>query len=387
MYTLIPHTHRALRQDTYASQPIVQTIPTPQPTPGSAVLRVELANILSYTKDIYNGARKYPYPTPLTLGSSALGRIVALGPDAIGLKAGDLCFLDVTISSRDDTNGYSASTSTFLSAIHDGYSPASKKLMSEVWRDGTYAEYVRWPLENCHRVDELKLFDKLGYSMEDLMFIPKMMVPYGGLGPGGIDIKPGETVVVAPATGSFGSAAVHVALSLGAGRVIAMGRNMATLDKVKIAAGAKGSRVECVRLSGEWEEDLKRLENLGGSIDVFFDTSPPAAASSGHIKAGIMALKKGGRCVLMGGIMGDVALPHSRIMHWGIMIKGKWMFEAVDVRRMINLVETGVVSLYQQQQMSPMGAKCFGTYGLEEWEKAFDEAERVGSDGFALLKP
>ena len=65
-----------------------------------------------------------------------------------------------------------------------------------------------------------------------------------------------------------------------------------------------------------------------------------------------MALRKGGRCVLMGGIMGDVALPHSRIMHWGIMIKGKWMFEAVDVRRMINLVETGVVSLYQQQQIT-----------------------------------
>ncbi|KAL6245383.1 hypothetical protein RBB50_007382 [Rhinocladiella similis] len=387
-----PPTHLALRQETYASRPSVHSIPTPQPTPGSALLKIEAANVISYTKDIYNGTRTYPYPTPLTLGSSAIGRVVALGPDATTLRPGDLCLLDITISGRDDPDG--CANSTFLSAIHDGFGPASKRLMSQAWRDGTYAEYVRWPLENCHRLNETKLFGELGYRVEDLMYIPKLMVPYGGMGPGCVDVKPGETVIVSPATGSFGSAAVHVALSLGAGKVVAMGRNSSVLDKVKSAAvganGANGARVMCVKLTGEYEMDLEALEKATaetGGADVFFDTSPPAAAGSGHIKAGIMALKKGGRCVLMGGIAGDVALPHGRIMHWGITIRGKWMFEAVDVKKMVNLVEMGLVKVYKEGECEPMGAKCSGVFGLEEWEAAFDEAERVGSDGYIVLKP
>jgi hypothetical protein len=35
------------------------------------------------------------------------------------------------------------------------------------------------------------------------------------------------------------------------------------------------------------------------------------------MKSAIMALRHGGRVSLMGGIHGDVAIPHSRVMHWG----------------------------------------------------------------------
>jgi NADPH:quinone reductase-like Zn-dependent oxidoreductase len=115
----LPPTHKALRQDVYAATPTVQTVPTPQPTPGSAILKVEMANVLNYSGDIYNGKRGYPYPVPLTLGSSGLGRVVALGPDAVSLKVGDLCLLDVTISARDDVGGQAAST--FLSAIRKSF--------------------------------------------------------------------------------------------------------------------------------------------------------------------------------------------------------------------------------------------------------------------------
>ncbi|KAI1611425.1 GroES-like protein [Exophiala viscosa] len=366
--------------------PCSKTVPTPQPTLGSAVLKVEKAMVLNYAGDIYNGKRQYPYPVPLTLGSSAIGRVVALGPDAVSLKVGDLCLLDITISARDDIGGQAGST--FLSAIIDGFTPASKKLMKDVWRDGAFAEYVRWPLENCHVVDETKT-KALGYRIEDLMYISKMLVSYGGLGPGCVDVRPGETVIVSPATGGFGSAAVHVALELGAGRVIAMGRNGEVLRQVKEAEGEKGKRIECVGLTGVWEEDLQALKGVtgGAGVDVFFDVSPPAASGSGHLKAGVMALKKSGRVCLMGGIQGDIGLPHERIMHWNLTVKGKWMFEREDVKAMIRLVETGVVSLYQEDGIKPFGTRCEGKYKLEKWQKAFDEAARVGSDGFVLIEP
>lgn len=259
--------------------------------------------------------------------------------------------------------------------------------MSEAWRDGTYAEYVRWPLENCHVIDERKMA-QWGYRTEDLLYIIKMMVSYGGLGPGCVDVRPGETVIVSPATGGFGSAAVHVCLELGAGKVIAMGHNRDILKQLKEAAGEKAARVECVGLTGDWETDLKAVQEVSdGAVDVFFDLSPPAAHSSGHLKAGVMALKKGGRACLMGGIPGDVALPHGRIMHWNLTVKGKWMFEREDVKAMIRLVETGVVKLYQEDGVKPWGSHCEGKYKLEEWKKAFDEAERIGSNGFVVIAP
>ncbi|KAJ9608152.1 hypothetical protein H2200_007140 [Cladophialophora chaetospira] len=382
----LPPTHRALRQDIYASPPSVQTVPTPQPTPGAAVLKVLQASLINYTKDIYNGKRKYPYPVPLTLGETALARVVALGEDATTLKIGDLCLLDVTIRGRDDVDR--AAGATFLSAIIEGHTPAAAKLMRDAWRDGTYAEYVRWPLENCFVLDEDKLFGKLGYHLGDLMHIPKMMVAYGGLGPLCIDLKPGETVVVTPATGGFGSAAAHLCLELGAGRVICMGRNQAILEELKSAATPeKRARIETVPLSGSCEEDLKALKSLGGNIDVFFDISPPAQGKE-QLRTGVLALRHGGRMCLMGGGNSDIVLPNGIFMHKDITLKGKWMYEKEDVKRLINLVETGIVKLNKTgEQVNPYGASVVAAFKLEEWEKAFDEAERVGSAGKVVFEP
>ena len=57
--------------------------------------------------------------------------------------------------------------------------------------------------------------------------------------------KPGETVLVSGATGNFGSAAVAVALAMGAACVVAPGRNEAVL---KDLTRRFGDRVRTVTL-------------------------------------------------------------------------------------------------------------------------------------------
>lgn len=366
---------QALRQLEYAKPLEIRKVPIPTANVGSAVVRILVASLISYSREVYDGTRKYPYPTPLTVGSSAIGRIHEVGPDATSLKKGDLVTIDITFRSRDDP------TTIFLSAIHEGYTPGSKVLMS-YWRDGTFAEFMAVPLENCYKMSENLLRSSaeggLGYSLADLLFIPKCLIPFGGLRD--IDLRPGETVVVAPATGGFGGAAVHVALALGA-RVIAMGRNKEALSRLNVAYSSlypKG-RLLTVPITGNVEEEVSALKSAAGDhpIDAFFDISPPNAITSTHFKAAILALRHSGRVSLMGGQQGDVGIPHSKVMHFNISLRGKWMYERKDVKEFIKLVEVGTVVIGEKGGVG--GDVPSKPFKLDQWKEAFDYAyENIG---------
>ncbi|KAI0147139.1 alcohol dehydrogenase [Xylariaceae sp. FL1272] len=362
----LPPTHKALVQEVYAGPLVVKTLPTPQPTPGSAIIKIIHVPIVSYIRDVYNGKRKYPYPTPLVPGTSAIARVVATGPDAVVLKEGDLVYFDSLIRGRDDSDAI------VLQGISEGGSPGSTKLMAGEWRDSTFAEYAKVPLENVFQLNEKVLCGSpeeggLGYQPAQLCWFLQALASYGGLR--SIGLQAGETVIVAPATGAFSGAAVVCALALGA-RVIAMGRNVESLAKLK----ALGPRVETVQISGNEETDLANLKKFG-KIDAYIDISPPQAAGSSHFKAAIHSLGQDGRVSLMGGLLGDVGIPHRHIMRHDITIKGKWMYNRADCLAMIKLFTTGVLDARHI-------AKVMADFKLENWEEAFETAfEKAGKPG------
>lgn len=368
----IPEQQKALVLDAYP--PKVETIPTPKAGPGSAVVLIIAANVLAYAKEAFSGERPYPLPKPLTIGASAVGRIAAIGPDTTTLKPGQLVIVDAFIHGRDEPSA------TILSGLHEGMTDASRALMRGEWRDSTYAQYAKWPLENLHPLDEQRLLGRsasggLGYTAEDLTYISTLAVPFGGLSD--IELKPGETVIIAPATGSFGGAAVRMAVAMGA-RVIAMGRNKDALQR--IAAG--NERTEVVPITGDVQADLKALQGFG-TIDAYFDISPPQASKSTHLKSCILALRPGGRVALMGGQSEDVPMPVSAIMYKSIKIHGKFMYERDDMRVLIKMVEVGVLKL-----TGDSGGKVIGTFKLEEWERAFAAAAEGQAHGErALITP
>ena len=296
----LPETMKALVLTSRSELPKVETIPTPQPTVGSAVVHVLVANTISYMRDIYSDSpkRPYPFPTPIVPGTAGVARVVAVGPDATKLKAGDLVYIDPLVRSRDDP------TEVFLPAIHQGFTEGSAKLMRDVYRDWTYAEYCRVPIESLVALNEARLVGSpsatcCGYSLEQLSCMMSLMVPYGGLRD--IELKAGQTVVVAPATGPFGGAAVITALAMGA-RVIAMGRNKESLANIRKRV-SHPDRVETVPITGDMKRDCDELKKYG-PIDAYFDIGPPEAHSSTHIKSCILALRHGARVSLMGGYWG-----------------------------------------------------------------------------------
>lgn len=370
----LPKVHRALVQRVYAEPLQVETIPTPQPTPGSAIVRVLAANVISYIGEVYNGKRHYPYPTPLVTGGSAVCRVTAVGPDGVLLKPGQLVFVDCAIRGRDDPSAM------ILSGIAEGFSEGGRALMRGEWRDSTFAEYAKAPLENCCPLNEALLCGSpadggLGYEVERLAYLGPLLVPFGGLRD--IRLEAGETVIIAPATGGFGGAAVLVALAMGA-RVIAMGRNTEVLAKLKKLS----KRVETVRITGNQEEEVAALQKFGPA-DAFLDLSPQEASNSTHMKSAILSLRQAGKVSLMGGLLGDVAIPHGTVLFKDIKLHGKWMYSREDIRLLVKMIEIGVLDIEEKY-----GVSVVGTYPLDKWQEAFDSAARNAAMGqMVLLKP
>lgn len=408
--TTLSKTYRAL-QFTSATEPAqVITKPTPPlpPAPGTVLLRPLSTGVFTYANQAFQNGnpRMMNYPLPFVPGPSCIARVAAAPSDAPLLAAGQLVVVDSVVRARDQESGahLAGENPSFLLGVH-GFRPGGpgSRVMESTWRDGTCAEVVAVPVENVHVLDEAVLLGAkgsagagrgLGYRVHDLSVIMTLAVPYGGLA--SVGVRPGDTVLVAPATGGFGGAAVHVALAMGA-RVIAMGRNETVLAELEetLGAGSGGSsrQLATVKLSGSVEGDLAGIQaavrKLGSkAVDVFLEMSPPMV-TDGHnqtvpyITAGVQSLGRWGRMALMGGAPHHVSLPFMDIMHLQKTIQGCWMYTPTQLREVIRLVEMGILKIGEEG-----GFKCCGVFPLEEWEEAFETAAREGTAGhFVVLQP
>jgi len=357
----------------------VQTLPIPTPVPGSVVVQILAQNIVDYQRQILSGARGYPLEMPMTPGGSSIGRVAHIGPDTTTLREGQLVFCDLYVHARDNPDN------DFLMGVHAGATEATKKLAAGIWRNSSMAQYANWPIENVHALDEKKLCGEMGHSLEALLTIQSTCIPYGGLDNAGV--KAGDTVIVAPATGTFGGAAVVTALAMGA-NVIACGRNQQRLDALVMGMGSP-SEVKKVALSGDIEKDTATLlANAGSSgADVYIDFSPPEAGEGGktpsHFLAAIGALRPRGQAVLMGGMWGMVNIPYGAIMFKNLVIRGRFMYDRAQLQRTIKLAEQGRLRLGKDA-----GKKLVGTFNIDQIEEALTVAEQnPGYHNLIVLKP
>lgn len=244
--------------------------------------------------------------------------------------------------------------------------------MEGPWRDGAWAEKMLVPTENVVALDAERLLGKtqLGYKLEQLMWINAYVVPFGGWL--AADLKPGQTAIVAPGTGHFGSCAVHLALALGAKKVIAAGRNAKSLKQVE--GLDKGGRIVGVQLTGDVTADTESLQKAAGAAgaDTYLDFSPPEAAGATHPSACIAALKHGGCAVLMGGIRSDISLNYAGLMIRNITVRGNFMYPPTAPTRLVSLLESG------QLDLGSLRPEAFSFEKLHEGIDAAEVAAGVG---------
>ncbi len=321
--------------ETFGQPLAVQAVPDPVLGTGEVVVDVVAAAVLPYSAEVFRGERKYLLDLPLVPGAGAIGRVRAVGPDATRLAVGEWVACDPTVRSRDDAMTPDI-TLLGLSARGEG-----GQRLQEHFRHGTFAERVLLPTENAVAIGEIDAADAGRWCALNLL-----LVPYGGLL--AADLQAGETVLVSGATGNFGSAGVAVALAMGAGCVVAPGRNQHVLADLERRFGR---RVRTVELTGDEQQDRERMMRAApGPIDCVLDLLPPSAGTT-PVRAAAMTVRERGRVVLMGGVgmLGgnDLAVPYPWIMRNSITLRGQWMYPRQAIARLVWLVRGGLLDLDQ----------------------------------------
>ncbi|MGJ5178949.1 alcohol dehydrogenase catalytic domain-containing protein [Bradyrhizobium oligotrophicum] len=313
----------------------VEEVEDPLLGTGEIIVDIVAAGVLSYANEVFSGERQYLLELPVIPGTGGIGRVSALGPDATHLAIGDWVYCDPTVRSRDNAIAPDINLQG-LSAR----GPGGLRLQRH-FRHGSFAERMRVPTENAKPIGVIDPADAARWCA-----LGTLLVPYGGFL--AAKLQAGEIVLVSGATGRFGSAAVAVALAMGAAAVVAPGRNDAMLAEL---TRRFGSRVHPVKLSGDETEDARRMTRAApGAIDCVLDIMPPSVTAN-VVRPAIMAVRPYGRVVLMGGVgmLGGpgLELPYPWIMRNCVTIQGVWMYPASAAVRMVGLIKAGLIDLTQ----------------------------------------
>lgn len=350
------HAHNDLR---------FEDVETLHPAPDGVVVRIEAGMVLSYTNKLLSGALPYSLPPmPFVPGTNAIARVVATGENVTHVRQGDRVFLSPhlrgDVPDRDPPQILIGLTATVTT-------PEALALQAR-WRDGVFAEIAHWPAA-C--VTALANLDDT--SATELIGLAKLIVPFGGLQRTGL--RGGQTIIVNGATGYFGSGGVMLAVAMGAGRVVAVGRKQAALEQLR---DAFGPRVIPAAVTGDAAADLAIIRRAaGGAADVALDLLG-AAKSTATTLSSLRALKRGGRMVLMGSAETPLELSFREMLANDWEVVGQFMYDRTAPGQLAGLAAEGLLDLRKINVAS---------FALADFRRAVEAAAMMQSLDLTAVVP
>jgi alcohol dehydrogenase len=337
------HAHNDLRFD---------DVETPKPAPDGVLVRIEAGMVLSYMGRVLSGQAPYSLPPmPFVPGTNAIARVIAVGENVSHVRPGDRVFLSPHL--RGDVPD--SDPPQILIGLTTTVTTPAALTMQMRWRDGVFAEIAHWPAACV-----TPLFDMNDKPAAELIGLAKLIVPFGGLQR--TDMRGGDTILINGATGYFGSGAVMLAASMGAGRVVAVGRKREALEMLR---DTFGPRVIPAVVTGDAEKDLAIIRKAaGGRADVALDLLGTAKSTSTTLSC-LRALRRGGRLVLMGSAEVPLELSFREMLANDWEVVGQFMYARQAPGQLAQLAAEGLLDLKKI---------VVTTFHLAEFKRAMEAA-------------
>jgi len=265
---------------------------------------------------------------PLIQGADVAGRIVAVGQGVEETRVGERVLCDPWVLATGDPSDLSG-------ALYLG---------SEL--DGGFADYVCLPSANAHAL-ETDLSDAQLAAFPCALSTAENLIQR-------TDLRPGERVAIAGASGGVGTMAIQLCKLRGA-HVTAL----VSADKAEEVL-ALGADLVLDRTSSDLAHEL-------GSIDVALDVVGGALFAPL-----IKALRQGGRYSSSGAIAGpQVDFDLRDLIYKDLQLTGATIVPPGTFARLVRLIETG--------QLKPNLAQTFALEDLAEAQRVFLEKRHAGN--------
>jgi NADPH:quinone reductase len=304
----------------------LEEVADPRPGPGEVLVRIRAAGVNPVDTYLRAGEQGYTPGLPFTPGMDGAGEVVQIGEEADGLSPGDRVYLARSVT-------------------------------------GTYAEIAL-----CRTDQIFPLPD--GVSFEEGACLG---VPYGTAMRALVDraqVRYGETVLVHGASGGVGTAAVQIAVALGA-RVI----GTAGTEEGRSLARAQGAALVLDH------HDASHLDEAvawtgGVGLDVALEMA--ADRNLGEV---LGALAPGGRVVVIGS-RGEVRITPRDLMKQDAQVLGMSLMNAspAEVAALHRRIRTGL----ERGDLKPVVRE---TLPLAEAAEAHERVMQSGAKGTIVLLP
>lgn len=306
----------------------IEDIPDPVLEPGAVIVKVLGAFVPPYFAEMVDGSVAYQLPPlPFTPGMDTVGEIDQIAADVSGLEVGQRVFCDHFYNTVNIGGG---AESCYVGVFGKGES--SQRIMAR-WRDGSFAEKLMLPAECFTPLAGAEHID------------PCLLVRLGWLGTcyGAFlrsDFRPGHTVVVNAATGLVGTAGVLLALAMGAGKVVAVGRKTAVLEEL-VALDPK--RMASVAITAT-PDDADNIADVSGGAHIVLDAVGDIADATPTMNA-LASLRPYGNALLVGGCMSDLSLNYKWLLDKQITILGSSWYPRSGNAEMIGMIANGAINI------------------------------------------
>lgn len=328
----------AARVDTGSTAPALEQVPVPEPGPGEVLVRVASAGMATGTMNLLRmGALKH---LPTTIGHGIAGTVAGVGEGVDAGLADARVRVHTMLSCRQCAmcrNDQEMLCPTESAIIGQAAFGTGALTMFERYHDGGLAEYVRVPAWLVDVLPENVSLDA-GAMVHDLGIAMRTLRQAA--------LSPGDTLVVAAATGTIGTITVKLAPLFGVGRLVLVGRAPERLEAVGALAGTiPVQTVATSTLDEGWGERggltraIRMLAPAGVDAVADYTPSGPGTAQC------LASLRPGGTLVHTGANPGPLPMPMVAFMAQMWRLVGSRGCTRTDTDQVLGLLASGVLAV------------------------------------------